>query len=146
MIPSAAEVVEHVFTSDNPATGSKPPPHMAWAVFAHGTAFVTAPTDALPVTATFDAIADAARAALRELGPVHPGTPSADFNPTRLEGWYPDEPVWYVGFDHPAIATVIVAGGGDLAAGLLARQNRQRDHDEQTIVIVRAFDGTTWRP
>jgi hypothetical protein len=30
-----------------------------------------------------------AKAALRELGPVGARTPSADFNPARLDGWFP---------------------------------------------------------
>jgi hypothetical protein len=146
MNPSAEDVVAHIFTSDNPATGSKPPPQIAWAIFEHGTAFFSVPTDALPTTATTAAIADAARAALRELGPVHPGSPSADFNPTRLDGWYPDQPVWFVGFDHPSIATVMVADGTSLVVGLLARRQRDLDHDAQNVVAVRGFGGSVWRP
>ena len=141
--PSAAEVLEKVFTSANPATGSQPPPAMAWVVFAHGTAFFTTPTIGLPPDASFDAIADAARAALTELGPVLVGSPAADFHTARLDGWYPDDPVWFVSYDHPAIATIILHGGAELAAGILARGHRQQDHDEQQIVLVRRFDGST---
>ena len=137
-----AEVIERVFTSANPTTGSQPPPAMAWVVFAHGTAFFTAPTDDLPLDASFDELCDAARAALRDLGPVHVGTSSADFNTARLDGWFPDAPIWFVSFDHPSIATVIESDGADLAVGLIARAQRQQDHDEQTVVVVRRFDGT----
>ena len=137
------EILERVFTSVNPTTGSQPPPEMAWVVFAHGTAFFTAPSAELPVDASFDALAEAARAALRELGPVQVGTSSADFNPARLDGWFPDDPVWFVGFDHPAIATIVEGDGSELAMGMMARTLRQQDHDEQQIVLVRRFDGST---
>jgi hypothetical protein len=77
---------------------------------------------------------------------VRAGSPSGDFNPSRLTGWYPDEPVWLVGFDHPGIMTIVTHDGGDLAAGLDARARRDRDHDEQAIVLVRGFDGAIDRP
>ena len=136
-----AEIIERVFTTANPTTGSQPPPQMAWVIFEHGTAFFAAPSDALAADASFDTLADAATAALAELGPVHVGTSSADVNPSRLDGWFPEEPVWFVSFDHPAIATVVVVESSDLAAGMMARGLRQQDHDEQRIVLVRRFDG-----
>lgn len=136
------EIVERIFTSPNPETGSEPPPHIAWVSFANGSVFFTAPTDGLPMDASLEAIAEAGKAALRELGPVHVGTPSADFNPVRLDGWYPDEPVWFVGFDHPAIATVLVLDTQPVTAGLEARGRRQIDHDELVLACVRGFDGT----
>src|SRR5262249_37789110 len=128
------DIIARVFTSQNPTTRSQPPPEIAWVVFAHGTPFFSAPTDALPASASPAQIAQAAKAALRELGPVHVGTPSADFNPARLDGWFPDEPVWFVGFDHPNIATIVVIDAKPVTAGLEARSRRQRDHDEQTIL------------
>jgi len=136
-----ADVLLHVFTSKNPDTGSEPPPHMAWAVFANGTAFYAQPSEALPIDASFDAIADAAHAALAELGPVRVGTPSADFNSTRLDTWFPDEPVWFITYDHPAIVTILSSDGTDLAAGIAGRSRRQQDHDERKIVLVRRFSG-----
>jgi len=116
---------------------------MAWVVFANGTCFYTAPTDELPATSTRVEVEAAGKAALRELGPVHVGSPSADFNPVRLDGWFPDEPVWFVTFDHPAIATIVVHEGSDLAIGLRGRSLREADHDEQRVVLVRRFDGAT---
>jgi hypothetical protein len=118
---------------------------MAWVVFAHGTVFFSAPTEVLPAGASLAQIAEAGKAALRELGPVHVGSPSADFKPTRLDGWFPDEPVWFVGFDHPNIATIVVVDAKPVTAGLEARSRRQRDHDEQVIVCVRGFDGSVAR-
>jgi hypothetical protein len=140
-MPSPEQVIERVFTSVNPTTLSKPPPEIAWVVFAHGTAFFTVPTEALQAGVSLAAIADAGRAALTELGPVHVGSPSADFNPTRLTSWYPDEAVWFVGFDHPSIVTIVTIDGTPLVAGMEARRRRQLDHDEQTILLVRGFDG-----
>ena len=145
-MPSPEQVIAQVFTTANPVTGSLPPPRMAWVVFAHGTVFFTEPTEALPAGSSLGAIADAARAALRELGPVRVGSASADFNPTRLTGWYPDEPVWFVGFDHPGIVTIVTLDAEPVTAGLDARGRRQFDHDEQLIVLVRGFDGATDYP
>lgn len=136
-----ADVLHKIFTNNNPVSGSPPPPHMAWAVFANGTAFYTEPTDALPVDASFDAIGDAGRAALRELGPVIAGTAAADFTSRRLDNWFPDEPVWFITYDRPSIVTILVTPGNDIRVGLEGRSRRQRDHDEGAIVLVRRFTG-----
>jgi len=145
-VPTAEDVIAHIFTTENPETGSQPPAHIAWVVFAHGTSFFSGPTEALPVNATLPAIAEAGKAALRELGPVRAGSSAGDFRTLRLEGWYPDEPVWFVGFDHPDIATVVTMDAESLAVGLEGRRRRQRDHDELAIVCVRGFDGAIARP
>jgi hypothetical protein len=145
-MPSPEQVIAQVFTTTNPVTGSLPPPQMAWVVFAHGTVFFTEPTDELPGGSALIAIVDAARVALRELGPVRVGSASADFNPTRLTSWYPDEPVWFVGFDHPNIVVIVTLDAQPMVAGLDARGRRQLDHDEQIIVAVRGFDGATDYP
>lgn len=137
-----ADVIEKVFTSPNPDTGSLPPPDMAWAVFEHGTVFFTAPGEELAVSAGLDDVAAAAVAALRELGPVLPGSPAADFSPSRLAGWYPEDPVWFVGFDSASLATVVIGDfDTDLAAGLTGRANRARDHESMRLVVVRDFGG-----
>ena len=62
-MPTPAEVVERVFTTANPETGSLPPPDMAWAVFEGGTVFFAAPGDGLDVSASLDDVEAAARAA-----------------------------------------------------------------------------------
>ncbi len=135
-----AEVVELVFTTANPETGGPPPPEIAWAVFEHGTAYFTVPGPELGRDASTGAIADAARAALQELGPVRAGTSAADFNVVRLSGWYPDVPVWFVTYHSPSLATVLVDDfTSDLAAGMTGRIHRDRDHDSMRIVAVRNF-------
>ena len=145
-MPAPEEVIARVFTSANPTSGSPPLAAIAWVVFAHGTTFFTVPTDQLPLGASLAAIAEAARAALRELGPAAPGSPSADFNTSRLDNWFPEEPVWFVGFDHPDLATVITTDAPEVSAGLQARACRDLDHDELSIVVVRGFDGAIDRP
>jgi hypothetical protein len=143
---TASSVLEHVFTHENPTTGSKPPEHMAWVIFANGTAFFTAPTDALPADTSLDAIEAAGKAALQELGPVLVGTSSADFNPVWLEAWFPGEYAYFVTFDHPAIASIVVAREENrLAAGLAGRKQRTADLEALEVIEVRGFSGEVRR-
>jgi hypothetical protein len=96
---------------------------MVWAVFEHGTVFFTAPDDGLDVSASLDDVAEAARGALGGLGPVVPGMPTADFTASRLSGWYPDDSVWFIGFDSRTLATIVVEDfDNDVAAGLTRRR------------------------
>lgn len=144
---SAASVLEHVFTHENPETGSLPPEHMAWVVFEHGTAFFSAPTDELPLDATPAEILAAARMAMAELGPVIAGSPAGDFNPVCLDAWFPGELIYFVTYDHPAIATVVVADEEDeLAAGLAGRARREADLAGLTATEIRGFNGRVSRP
>lgn len=140
-----AEIAARIFTSPNPTTGVQPAPQITWVVFAHGTVFHTRPTDKLPVISSPSAIAEAGKAALRELGPVRVGSPSGDFITARLKTWFPDEPVWSVRFGHPDIVTLVVLEAEPAFAGLEARRRRQRDYDQQTITCVRGFDGAVTR-
>lgn len=141
-VPTPAEVIEKVFTTANPDTDSLPPPEMAWAVFEHGTVFFAAPGEALDASASLDDVAEAARAALGELGPVVPASSAADFTVSRLSGWFPDDPVWFVGFDSATLATVLIEDfDNDLAAGLTGRVIRDRDHESRQLVTVRNFRG-----
>jgi hypothetical protein len=140
-MPTPAEVIERVFTTPNPETGSAPPPEIAWAVFEQGTAFVTAPTAALGIDASTEQVAEAARAALLALGPAHGGSSSGDFTVRRLSGWYPDEPVWFVTFESPEIAAIVIGEFSDLAAGVIGRMLRNGDHESMQLVAVRNFRG-----
>jgi hypothetical protein len=134
-----------MFTTANPSNGSLPPEHMAWVVFAHGTVFYSTPGDGLPVDATFDMLAKEACSALTQLGRAQAGTESADFNPHRLEDWFPDEPVWWVAFSHDSIGTLVTMHAQPLAVGLSGRARRDLDVAEQSIVCIRSFDGTSRR-
>ena len=135
-------VLEHVFSHENPGTGSQPPEHMTWVVFANGTAFFSEPSDELPLEATPAEIVRAAEIALEELGPVIPGTPSADFNPVLLDEWFPGEFIFFVSYDHPSVATIVIAEDDDaLSAGLEARARRNADIDARSIVEIRDFRG-----
>ncbi|HEY0138430.1 MAG TPA: hypothetical protein VGB85_30300 [Nannocystis sp.] len=144
---SPASVMEHVFTHRNPTTGSTPPEHMAWVVFEHGTAFFSAPSDELPLDATPEEILAAARIAMAELGPVIAGTAAGDFNPVCLDAWFPGEFVYFVTYDHPAIATVVIADHeDDLSAGLAGRAYREADLAGLTATEIRGFDGRVVQP
>lgn len=140
-------VLEHVFSHENPGTGSQPPEFMAWVVFAGGTAFFSEPSDDLPLDASNAELIRAAKIALEELGPVIPGTPSADFNPVLLDDWFPGTFIYFVSYDHPSVATIVIADEDDaLAAGLEARARRNTDHEARHIVEIRDFMGKVSRP
>jgi hypothetical protein len=143
---SAASVIEHVFTNPNPASGSRPPEHMAWVVFENGTVFFTAPGDALPLDTSLEALVRAAGAALDELGPVRAGGPAGDFSVSLLSSWFPGEFVYFVSFDHDAIATVVTRDSeNELGAGLEGRARRDADVRERKVVLARGFDGAKAR-
>jgi len=140
-------VLDHIFTNPNPSTKSPPPEHVAWAIFAEGTIFYTFPNDELPVDASPERIAAAARTALQELGPVLAGTPSADFNPVLLSAWFPHEHVFFVTYDHPAIATIVLADAPEaLPAGLAGRIARDADLESLELIEIRDFHGRTHPP
>jgi hypothetical protein len=142
---SAEEVLDGMFTTVNPATGSEPP-DAAWVLFANDTFFLTAPGDELPAGAAHGAIAEAALEALWALGPVVPGTAAADFSCSRLAHFFPDDHVWIVFFGGDDVGGVVVGPESELEAGLDARANRDADCDEERIVLVRSFDGSVERP
>lgn len=141
-------MLEHVFTHQNPTTGSLPPEQMAWVVFEHGTAFFSAPTDDLTVDADMHELVAAARIAMAELGPVIAGTPAGDFNPVSLEDWFPGELIYFVTYDHPAIATVVFTqeDDDDLSAGLAGRSRREADLEGLCAREIRDFHGRVFRP
>lgn len=137
---TVASIVEHLFTHPNPTTGGGPPAHIAWVIFENGTVFMSYPTDELPLTADRDTLRAAALAALADLGPVQVGTPSADFSATHLRDWFPGEYVYWISYDHPSVATIVIAPeANDLAAGLHGRACRAADLEGQVIVQIRPF-------
>lgn len=141
---TVADVITQVFTTANPTTGHAPPEHVAWALFANETVFLTMPTEALPVDASPAALKSAAQAALLELGPPRAGTPSADFRVVRLP-WFPDDYVYMVSYSHPNIFNIIIADEetSDLVAGMTARATREMDVEQPDIIAWRDFAGAT---
>jgi len=82
-------------------------------------------------------LAAQAKRLLAEWGPVHAGTPSADFSVIPLQ----DDPGSVVTCHHPDILTHVSAeeAGGDaseVAVGLLGREKRARDARELRVVHV----------
>lgn len=144
---SAESIFEHIFTTANPETASQPPEHLAWVMFENGTAFFTKPTEELTPETNADALVEAARKALDELGPVAAGGPGGDFNVSLLNSWFPDEFVYFVTFGHPALATIVIADAdNELAAGLDGRGRRDSDVRGKKVTLVRTFDGTKIGP
>jgi hypothetical protein len=100
-----------------------------WVAFEHGTCVIFAkpPPDAVA----------AARALLREWGPVHAGTPAGDFQVVALA----NAPGWVVGGHHPDILTYVApeaigADASELMVGLLGRAQRDRDAEELNAIHV----------
>ena len=100
----------------------------SWVAFEHGTCVVlAAPGDDLPARAV---------EILREYGPVHTGTPAADFGTIHLE----DAPGWVVTGHHPDVLTYVAPGEvtqpDNLVVGLAGRAKRDRDGHELKVVHV----------
>ncbi len=102
----------------------------SWVVFAHGTCVV------LPDPAPGVDLAAQAVEILREYGPVHVGSPSADFGTVTLD----PGPGWAVYGHHNDVLTYVgpdeVSDDSDLAVGLYGRHKRDRDGHELTVVHV----------
>lgn len=126
-----------------PSPSGSPPPPVCWVVFEYGTIFYAGLTGELAADASLDEIRGAAIDALVELGPVVAGGPAGDFSVARLDEWFPDEPVYFVTFDDPRVAAVVIDDvDSELAAGLLGRAAREDDLESQAVVEVRGFDGS----
>lgn len=74
---------------------------------------------------------------LREWGPVHVGTPSADFDVLNLD----DDLGWVVTCHHPDILNymppaAVSSGTPDMVIGLVGRQIRGEDAQELQVVHV----------
>jgi hypothetical protein len=100
----------------------------SWVAFEHGTCVVLAePGDDLEARAV---------EILREYGPVHAGTPGADFGTIHLE----DAPGWVVTGHHPDVLTYVapdeVAQPDNLVVGLAGRAKRDQDGHELKVVHV----------
>ena len=102
-------------------------PQPRWVLFRHGTC-VAFP---MPV----ENMREAAVSLLREFGPAHPGTASADFSVVPLD------PVvgWVVTSEHESIHTYVHPSELDeerdeVSIGLLGRAKREKDGEELTII------------
>ncbi len=103
----------------------------SWVLFEHGTCVV--------LTTPGDDLAAQAVSVLRDSGPVHPGTPAADFGTVPLE----TTPGWVITSHHPDVLTYVspeeIAQDGDntpLAAGLYGRSKRDQDAHSLTVIHV----------
>ena len=138
------DVIEKVFTSKNPETGGEPPENLAWVIFENGTVFLAAPSEQTPLEIDFEPLAEVASQELKVLGPSIGGTPSGDFNVIKL-GWYPDDFVYRVTYNHPNIANIEVCETetDHLLVGISGRAARGKDAENLQVKFVRKFDGST---
>lgn len=139
---SVAEIIELVFTTENPETGSKPPENVAWAIFEHETVCLITPNDNISTTASQEELADFALKALNDLGVSQGGTPSGDFNVSRVP-WFSEEYVYMITYDSRYIFNVLVykEEKEDIGVGLFGRAGRNLDAENPIIKLIRDFEG-----
>lgn len=105
--------------------------HKSWVLFAHDTCVL------LPEPQPGGDLGEQAVRLLAEHGPVHIGSPSADFNVIHLD----EAPGWCVTCHHPDVLTYVgpadvTKGAGDLEVGLCGRAKRHMDGTELNITHV----------
>lgn len=138
------DIVEYIYTTENPETGSQPPEHVAWVMFGNGTFYLTGVNDEVSLDADYDHIASVATQSLKELGRAIGGTSSADFGANKLP-WFPDEFVYMVSYNHNHIFNIRVQDeeADEVSVGFWGRADRSQDADELQVKFVRHFDGST---
>jgi len=137
---SIPEIIELVYTTANPETGSQPPKYVAWVVFEHGTVFLTFPKDHTPVDASAELLQQRAIEALQDLGEPIAGTSSADFNVGRLP-WFEEQFVYVITYDSQYIFNIASYSEetNDIAVGIFARALRADDAISPKVLFVRDF-------
>jgi hypothetical protein len=102
----------------------------SWVVFKHNTCVILMDPD--------DDLEKQALDLLKEYGPYHVGTPSADMNVIKLDNF----PGWIVIGHHPDILNYVSEEDigtqidSDVPIGILGRENRATDAEELKIVHV----------
>lgn len=139
------EVVKHVYTTENPETGSKPNPNLAWVIFENGTVFLTAENDEIDSKLTIDQIKEYAAYELYKAGEPVGGTSSADFTVDKLP-WYPKDNIYIVSYEYHGLFNIMILeeDSSHLSIGLQARSQRAADFDKQLVRTVRHFNGKTY--
>jgi len=135
-------IVEHIFTTPNPETGSQPPAHFAWILFENDTIYLSFPNELTPLEASFDELANVAKEELQKLGSAMAGSPSGDFNVNKVS-WYPDDFVFMITYDHGHIFNfgIYEEETSDLTVGLVGRAARSEDAETLKIKKIRNFQG-----
>lgn len=108
----------------------------SWVLFAHGTCVILMSPEG--------DLAAQAREILRDYGPVHAGSPAADFSVIDLDPL----PGWIVTGHHPDVLTYVedddAIEASELVIGLTGRS--QRDLDGRELTVVHVEDKRTQRP
>lgn len=138
------DVMECVFTSENPETGSLPPEEAAWVIFENNTVFFMTPTSDEANGLTFEELGKKACKVLEDFGPAIAGTPLADFEVNGLDAWYPDEYVYMVTYTHSNIFSIYITEKeeDEYTIGLKNRTSREIDAEDLEIQLIRHFNGS----
>jgi hypothetical protein len=102
----------------------------SWVLFANGTCVILMEPAA--------DLGEQATALLKEWGPVHPGSPAADFSVIELANY----PGWVVTGHHPDILTYVAPDEFDepepaeVIVGLIGRGKRDQDAAELRILYI----------
>ena len=142
---SIQSIIELVFTTENPETGSKPPANIAYAIFENETICLITPNEKISLGANTEELSKFAKEALQDLGVAIGGTSSADFNVSRVP-WFSEEYVYMITYDSPRVFSVKTykEETEDLVCGLAGRSSRSQDAEDLTIKLIRDFEGNLY--
>lgn len=135
------DIVENIFTTPNPETGSQPPENIAWVLFENDTIYLAIPSELTPLGSDFEQLAKVARQELKSLGVAAGGTSSADFSVNKVS-WYPNDYIFMVTYDHGHIFNISIQENetNDVSIGVLSRSARSLDAEELKVKKVRDFN------
>ncbi|KAJ3054645.1 hypothetical protein HK097_001201 [Rhizophlyctis rosea] len=116
-------------------------PNADWVAFTHGTFYISSSSD----FTTLPALLSNAKSSLSQYaGEMVAGTSGADFTAIPQEKYFPDDSVWAITYDAPAVMTLVVLdekgydthGPKSLRAGLEGRMCRNMDAQELKVVAT----------
>jgi len=138
---SIQEILEIVFTTENPETGSQPPEKIAWVIFENETICLITPKGGVSEEASFEDLQDFAKKELQILGEAVGGTPSADFNVSRVP-WFQEEFVYMISYNSNFIFNIGVytEEKEDIGVGIFARSARSQDAVAMKVKLIRNFE------
>ena len=141
---SIEEIMEIVFTTANPETGSLPPENIGWIIFEHETVCLIGKNAGLSENPSSEEMTDYAKKELLDLGVPMAGSPSADFSVSRVP-WFKEQYVYMVTYNSNSIFNVLVyqEEANDIGIGMIGRGARSLDVENPNIKTVRDFDGNT---
>ncbi|WP_291728063.1 hypothetical protein [Bernardetia sp.] len=142
---SIEEILETVFTTENPETGSQPPEQIGWVIFENETVCLIGKSAGLSENPSAEEMADFAKKELLELGVPMVGSPSADFNVSRVP-WFKEQFVYMITYDSNFIFNVLTyeEETSDISVGMEGRSVRGLDAETPKIKLVRDHEKNTF--